>query len=108
MLSTLNKIIDAKAQEMKLAMQTALQQALLAPTNGPATKKESKAAAPRPTVKPIKEPPKRVAIPHCIAPECRKAHKGPRFSFLCAEHHASSTEHDRQDWSKAAKAKRTT
>jgi hypothetical protein len=24
--------------------------------------------------------------PHCVYPDCTNAHKGPRFSFLCAEH----------------------
>lgn len=28
----------------------------------------------------------RVSPKHCIHPECTKPHKGPRFSFLCAEH----------------------
>lgn len=28
----------------------------------------------------------RNAPPHCVFPGCSNAHKGPRFSFLCAEH----------------------
>ncbi len=69
------------AQEVRASFASQVQALAL---GNPATPSVAKTAPPK--AMSASKPAKRHVPPHCLAEDCRKAHLGPRFSFMCRDH----------------------